>query len=714
MHLKDYLKIIMERRYVVILFFVTTLAVVMFNTMTATPLYKATTRLIVEKNELNKIVASSAARFFYDENDENFLIIQEQIITSYDVAEKVLNKLKNAIGGMRESNAPKSEASIEKELEKEVIIEDENSAGNSGDQQKELQGTIILQSDEKEDEMKIIEIVPELTPQDISSTIQVTTETESNAVLISYISRAPLLAAIAANFVADAYIEQNLEIGSNTAKVSQVWMNKKIESALERLEESERKLQKYMKESDILTMGNRIAIVPEKMSQLSSRLTIAQAERKEVEAVYDSIISLPEDLTDADTLPSIARDNSLQDIQEQIVKAEQEIMRLSNKYGERHPVMIRAANNLEILQKKKKQLIEKLIKYEKNNYQLSKSKEENLRKLFLATKADAVELNDKLVKYDILKKDVESNRELYESLISKVKEQHLLEDLPPVTIRVIEKAMVPTTHFSPKKKRNIMLGLIIGLFGGIGIAFFVDYLDQTVRSAYNATKRFNIPVLGTIPFYHEKERKIENIVLNDPLSSIAEAYKSIRMFIFFSARKKLANTILVTSGAHGDGKTATAINLAVAIAQSNASVLLIDADLRDPRIHEALDLDNSKGLSTILAGVPNSVGGSIKRGPIPKMSVITSGPLPENPSEMIGSKRMSLLLRKIEKRFDYIIFDSPVINMTESLIIARYVDGTIVITRAGKTTYHILEEELHALKNVNASVFGLVINGAAA
>lgn len=676
LHLKDYLRVIAERRYVVILFFMATLIVTIVNTMTAIPLYKGTTVLFVEKNELNKIVSPlSQARFFYDD-EENFLNSQKQIINSHEVAEKVKQKLKREVEGRASANKAGKEKTGEVDPEK-----------------------------------RMIEIVATIESHQISSTTKVETDLESNTILISYISRSALLAATAANFVADAYVEQNFDIGSKTAKSSQTWMNRKVEDALRKLEESEKRLQGYMKENDILTVENKITILPQKLAQLSTRLTMAEAERKEKEAVYQGIKDLPEDMTDADTIPVIANDRFMQEIQDQIMKAEQEIMRLSNKYGDKHPVMIRAANNLEILRDKKKQLIVKLIKYETNQYELAKATEENLKNLFLSTKEEVVLLNDKIVGYEIMKKDVESNRDVYESLINKLKEQYLIEDVPPVTVRVIEKAVPPLKPFSPRKKRNIMMGLIIGLFGGIGLAFFMNYLDQTIKSPYDLAKRVEIPVLATIPFHSAKEMRIEEVVLNEPLSSIAEAYKAIRMFIFFSARKKIANTILVTSGVHGDGKTATAINLAVAIAQSDARVLLIDADLREPRIHEILDLENSRGLSTLLSGVSGSKGGSLKRGPIDKMQVITAGPKPDNPSELIGSIKMSMLLKKLESHFDYIIFDSPVIGVTDSLMLARYSDGTIVVTRSGKTTYNRLETELNSLKNVNANVFGLVING---
>ena len=711
-HLIDYLKIIIDRRYVVLLFCATTLAVVLYGTMTVTPLYKATTSLVVEKNELNKIVSSSANRFFYDDEDK-FLLTQEQIITSHDVAKRVLAQLNRFVDETPALRwVARASDNGQGQTAPDVYVIEDDAEPVSNDMPEE--GINMVEGRDYSDDAlrQFVQIVSKLTPQDISSTITTTTENDRNTVYIGYISRSPLLAAVAANRVADAYVAQNLEIGSETAKISREWMDRKIDSALEKLEASERKLQDYMKQNDILTVENRFAILPQKLAQLSARLTTAQAEREEREAIYQTLMALPEDLADADTIPAIAEDRPLQEIQEEIVKAEQDVMRLSNKYGPKHPVMIRASNNLEVLREKKKQIIEKLIKYEKNNYFLAKSKEENLRNLFLKTKEDVVALNDKIVGYDIVKKDVESNRELYESLIGKVKEQHLLEDVPPVTIRVIEKAVVPLNHFSPKKKRNIMLALIVGIFGGIGLAFFLDYLDQTVKTRHDMAKRFGIPVLAMIPVHHDKTVDIDDVVLNEPLSIIAEAFKSIRMFIFFSARKTSANTILVTSSAEGDGKTTTAVNLAMAIAQSNARVLLIDADLRDPRIHNVLNLDNSRGLSTLIGGAGGYGGKSIQEGPLDNMYVITSGPLPENPSELIGSTTMGVFLKKVESRFDYIIFDSPVCSVTDSLILARYADGTILVTRFGKTTYPILGDALTSLKNVSANVFGIVINGA--
>lgn len=676
-HLQDYLQVIIDRKYIVLSFVLVSTIFSIISAWNSVPFFVASTKVMFEVSEMNPINKSVGAKMSY----ADFFETQFQIIKSPIFVEKILDKVR-----LTNENDNVKETPIEISIPPN---EDSLSVEN-GDLNEQISDKFILEQ--------------------MVSNINLSVVEESNIAVISYKSTDPDYAALIANLIVQVYLEYNLEVRLKYSKVSNVWLNNKIKDALEKLKASELKVQKYMKENDILTLENKIAIIPQKLTQLSNRLTMAEAERNELEAIFKKINELPKDLSGAETLPFITSSHSLQKIMQNIITAEQKVLELSSKYGSKHPVMVRAKNDLKILQEKKHQEIRRLIKSEKNRYELLLSKEENLKKLFQETKRKAVEFNEKKIHLGIMQKDIETTRHFYNSLVSQMKENELMGDVENINLVILEKAVPPLYPVASNKKRKIIFGIILGLFGGIGLCFFLDYLDQTIKSPYEIAQRFGIPVLGAIPFVKSKDSNIESIVIDEPISFLAECYKTIRMAILLSSEKNPPKSVLITSHAAGDGKTTTSVNVAAAIAQTENTVLLIDGDLRRSSVHKNLHLDNSIGLSTLLVGTSKAKG-VIQKGPLPNLSVITAGPPPINPSELYCSKRMSVLMELLQKKFDYVVVDGPIMGVTDSLILSKYVDGTIVVAKAGRTTYEFLEAGIAALNDIKANILGIVVNG---
>ncbi len=345
----------------------------------------------------------------------------------------------------------------------------------------------------------------------------------------------------------------------------------------------------------------------------------------------------------------------------------------------------------------------------KNEYALAKSNENNLRRMLAEAKGHAINLNEKFIEYDMINRDVETNRQLYEALIKRIKEQNITEQIQTTNVMIVQKADTPGAPVKPRKTVNLLLGLIVGLFGGIGMAFFVEYLDQTVKSPEDIETKFDVPVFGLIPLFSSQDRPIESAVMDNPISTVAENYKAIRTSLLLSSAEKPPKHVLLTSAGPEEGKTVTSINLATAIAQSEHRVLLVDADLRKPRIHKVFNIDNSKGLSTYLAGMSGL--DIISEGPLLNLDIIPSGPVPPNPSELLGSGKLAEMLGLLSAKYDIIIWDSPpLLTVVDSLILGKALDGSIVIARAGKTTYEALGRSLKSLADLNVNVLGVVIN----
>ncbi len=669
-HLRDYLRVLLKRRHTVYTFFTIVFVVVLIGTLSATPIYKASTKVLIERVEPYNLTMMYP---YYTPYDPEFYETQYQLIKSTSVAQKVVRML-----------------SLENTYESY------------------FKGDKIKSSDERTKGDILADVV--------SSGIVVSPVKNSKIVDVSFMSANPVFAALVANTVAQAYIEEILEMRMTTSRYSLEWMSKKAEEEKAKLERSEKALQEYMRAQNIVTLQDKVALTPEKLSELNTQLVRAETKRKELEALYNTVAKHSENLRGAEIVPAIAAEPTIQSLRNQILKAEENREELSKKFGKKHPAMIKAEEELRILQQKKDQEIKRVIGTIKTEYELAKSNEGSLRRMLSSTKAEALDLNEKFIQYGVLSREVETNRQLYDALIKKMKEQSVTEEIRTVNVWVVEKAEKPVSPVKPRRTLNILLGIIVGLFGGIGLAFFIEYLDNTIKSPEDVETRLRVPVLGVVPLLESKEENIEEMILREPQSLYAESYKTVRTAVLLSSATKPPQNIQITSMGPDEGKTVTSVNLAITIARSGYSVLLIDGDLRKPRIHTIFRLNNLSGLSTYLAGATPDIETVFKR-PLSSLTVVPSGPIPPNPSELLGSGRMHELIQILNDRFDVVIWDSPpLMTVTDSLILSRVLDGTIIVTRAGKTTYELVDRGLKLLRgrretDLESRVLGVVING---
>lgn len=669
-HLRDYLKIIKKRRYTVYTFFTIVFIVVLIGTLSTTPIYQASTKVLIERVEPYNLTMMYP---YYSSYDPEFYETQYQLIKSTSVAQKVVKML--SLESTYESYFKGGKITPGNETSKADILADI-----------------------------------------VSNGIIVSPIKNSKIVSLSFMSTNPDFAVLVANSVARAYIEEIMEMRMSSSRYSIEWMTKKAEEEKVKLEKSEKALQDYMRANNIVTLQDKVALTPEKLSELNTQLVKAETRRKELESLYSAVTKLSGSMRDAEMIPAIASDPTMQSLRNQILKSEQNTEELSKKFGKKHPAMIKAEEELKVLKQKRDQEIRRVIGSIKTEYELAKSNESSLQRMFSGTKAEALDLNEKFIQYGVLSRVVDTNRQLYDALIKKMKEQSVTEEVQTVNVWVVEKAEKPASPVKPRKSLNILLGIIIGLFGGIGLAFFIEYLDNTIKSPEDVETRLGLPVLGVVPLLESKDEIIEEIILKEPQSIYAESYKTIRTAVLLSSATRPPQNIQVTSMGPNEGKTVTSVNLAITIARSGYSVLLVDSDLRKPRIHTIFRLNNLSGLSTYLAGATADIETVFKQ-PLTNLTVIPSGPIPPNPSELLGSNRANELISLLNERFDLIIWDSPpLMSVTDSLILNRILDGTIIVTRAGKTTYEIVDRGLKLMEgrrenDIETRILGIVING---
>lgn len=698
-HLRDYFRIVQKRKATVVTVFLIVFALVLITTFTTTPQYNASTKVLIEKNEQEQAFMNYA----YTSYDPEFLATQSHIIKSTPVAKKVVDLLKlektyetfteQHRGGFSLTGAVKSWISGVFSTISDVI--------GTKDSDASMKRTAAESESFRSEQLARL----------ISNGLMVNPVPDSRIVTINFTSPNPVLATRITNSVAKAYIEQILEMRMKSSSYSIGWMTRKAEEERSRLETSENVFQQYMKDHDILTIEDRITILPQKLADLNSKLTSAQARRKELETVFLKVKEVIRNAEDPETLPVIAENATLKSLNQQILKARQHVMELSKKYGPKHPLMKNAHSDLGMLTTNRDQELARIIKTIENDYELSKSNEENLQALLSQSKSDTVNLNERFIQYGILKRDVETNRNLYNALVSKIKEQSITEQIQTVNVWVVEEARVPDFPSKPNKSRNLLLGIILGLFGGIGLVFFLEYLDNTIKLPEDIEDKFGLPVLGLIPLENEKTAAAKENAGEKAPSAFSESFKTVRDNVQLSTYDSPPKSILITSTSPQDGKTTTAINLAIAMSRSDKKVLLIDADLRRPQIHKIFKLDNSKGLSTSMAGASDMK--IVQKSRVENLDIIPSGPIPPNPSELLGAERFRATIKVLVEKYDVVVIDSPpLLSVSDGYLISKVVSGTILVTRSAKTTHDALHKGLKQLQDISSKILGVIINGA--
>jgi capsular exopolysaccharide synthesis family protein len=542
----------------------------------------------------------------------------------------------------------------------------------------------------------------------------------SRLVDLSFQANDPVMAAKIVRTLAEAYIDQNLETRLKAVQDAVKWLHNRIELERKKVEKAELALLKYKEEHNIVTdfSSDTEKITAQKLAQLNTQVVESESRRVEAETRYKQAVALERTPDMLDSIPEVLDNELIRQIKAMEVDLYKRMSELSKKYGSKHPHMIAIQSELNTLQKRKQQEVNRVINSLRNEYKVALAKENTLKAALAAQKQEALTLNQKAITYGVLRREAESTREMYELLIKRFKETTLTEDMRTGNISVVDKAEIPNDPVKPRKRLNIFLSLIVGLLLGTGLAFFFEYLDNTVKDPEEIKRLLEIPFLGPVPAIisdriasPDGQDIPELVTLQAPQSPVSEAYRGIRTNILFSAAGSEPQVILIASAGPHEGKTLTATNLAITMAQSGSKVIILDCDLRRPKLHQIFEIEQSQGV-THFVGANETFQKEEFRTVITNLYVMPSGPIPPNPSEILGSQRMADLLGSLRKDFNRIIIDSPPIAaVTDAVVLSNFTDGTVYVIRAHETVRGLMVNGLDQLRAVGAHLLGAILNG---
>ncbi len=545
----------------------------------------------------------------------------------------------------------------------------------------------------------------------------------SRLVEVKFESTNPKEAADVVNTLSDLFVENNFRKKYESAMQASDWMAEQMRELKVKMEQSHEALIKYERDNQIFALDQGQNVTVTKLADLNRDLTEAEADRIAKESQYELVKThrLSE-------LTAVVQNAVIQDLQKQRAAISGQLTDARGTLGPKHPRVLQLERQLQDLDTQIQSQEQAAASRIETDYQAALNKEDLLRKAFDQQKNEANTLNSKLVEYSLLRRDYETNQQLYEGLLQRLKEAGISSGLRSSNIHVVDRARPPINPIRPRKSLNLMLSMVVGLALGCALALFNEYLDNSVKIPEEVEQLVNLPVLGIIPAvssvmsYASRRRPLaqsaattgttsELATVAQPQSVVSEAYRALRTSILLSASRHAPQLILISSGQPREGKTTTALNLAITLAQRGDRVALVDTDLRRPRIHRSFQMPNDRGLSTFLTSqaAPEDLARPVRQ--VPNLYVITSGPTPPNPAELLSSEPLEALFAELRRHFDFIVLDSPpAISVADSMILAAHADGVMLVVHGGVTTRETLKHTTKLMNSVNARILGIVLN----
>jgi polysaccharide biosynthesis transport protein len=530
----------------------------------------------------------------------------------------------------------------------------------------------------------------------------------SHLVDVTFVSEDPKFAADAVNALVDEYVNENLEIKLRSTQGMLDWLGNELASQQKRVEDSERALAEYREKENALSLDDKQNIVLSRLNQLNDTATKARSNRVQKESLYNQVKAVASG-GNPDAIPVIATNAGVQAARTKLVELQRQKVQLLERYGDKHPRVLDVNAQLDDAQRQLDIAISGAVQSVRNDYETAVIEEQTFARNLEGAKSDATALNRKGIGYGVMEREAKSNREVYQSLLTREKELRVSANSRTNNVRVVDRAEIPRAPITPGGRRTWLMSGVIGLVLAIAVALGLDYMNDTIKTPEDITRRLKLPFLGLVPAVRGDKHPL--LASSQVPHDFGESFRSLRTSLLSNYPDEGTKIIIVTSAQPLEGKTTTAANIAMALAYGGARVLLVDADMRRPGLHRPLRLTNERGLSQVLTGQAR-VRDVIQRTVDPNLLAITAGRTPPNPSELLSSERMKTLLANLTHGpFNWIIVDTPpVLAVTDAVILAPMVTGVTFVIGAEMTRRRLAERAIETVMQSRPRYAGVVLN----
>jgi capsular exopolysaccharide synthesis family protein len=739
-HLLDYWRAIRKRLWLVfgIVALVTMLAVV--YVARKPDFFEAQARVQVDLEDTGGIV-NNARTFYGPSDDPIYFNTQLQILVSPGLMRRVVRTLDLEHNPDFFKGEPAQRQSTWQTMQRMVGLgKQEQVAGAKAQDQLPLT-TTVAEATAREDLNEARRLAPYVNTVLGGLKVEPVKETrgyykETRLIDIKFTHTVPDVTSKVVNAIAETYVFSNLEKRTEANSTTGDFLQKRIAELQQQIRTAEERLVNYAKNNQIISLDPNQNTVVERLAGLNQQLLEAENDRKTAEAAYNAA-KVP---TAADALVD-SESKQAGEIESKLVELRQKRAQLLVDATEEAPEVKEVDQQIGELERQLKDSRTRksntLLTNLHTRYQQTLEREQSLRKAFEQQRAQTLSQNEAAINYKIIQQEIETNKSLLKGLLQGAKENDVVMAGKPNNISIVDYALTPDSPVGPNRARTIFLAFFLSIGLGLGLALFLEYLDDTVHSTEEVERLLHLPALAVIPSVGGAARRrvlpgttartralqkhtngngngnAELLMNVDGRSPLAEAYRHLRTSVLLSTAGRAPKSLLVTSSLPGEGKTTTAVNTAISLAQTGASVVIIDADMRRPRLQSIFGMHGQLGLSSILssdvseADMLAMVGLDEASG----LSVLTSGPIPPNPAELLGSDHMRRLLAALQANYTHVVIDSPpVSSFTDGVLISTMVDGVLLVVHGGRSSRHIVRRSKQLLNDVGAKIFGVVLN----
>jgi len=689
-HLRDYLNVIIRRKWLIIGFLGLTFISTLIFTLASQKIYKASTCIEVTSRDqkvtkFEEIVSTEfRAREFYE--------TQVEILSNNALALRVIKKLR--LG------------------EDPVVMETLYGSGEPGLVSRIKGFLVSLVTKGKEEKYKIPLVAEEALKQQallgfVGNNLVASPSRNSMLINISFTSPDRQLSQNVVNTFAEEFVHWRMEKKLEASQLARDFLMKQIDRAKINLENAEEELNRFAKQAGIVSLDSKMNSIYRQLEELNSALAVAETDLIGKKAVYRQAVK-----DGPSNLPQVLESDLVADLKTKYALLCSECDDLNVTFHDDYPAVKALKVRMTSIANRISSEEEKVFLAMENEYMAALKKSQAMKARVYEQKKLAMDLNERATQYKIMDREVETNKGIYQSLLERTKEIESMAGVSSSNINILDHALLPVFPFKPNVKMNLLLAIVIGLIGGIGCAFLLEYFADTIMDPDEIPDRFQIPILGVAPFVKENGYPVERTFISDPRAGLSEALRTTKASIQLSGVGSNAKSFLLTSTIKGEGKTTLAINLAQAFAGAGEKVILIDADMRMPSAHKFLGLEDTvsdRGLSSLLAGVADK--NAICKTDIANLFFIPAGPVPPNPVELLASNHFAKLMEEVGQHYDRIILDGPPYQgFADTLVLSQHVGGVVLVCSMGETTRDALRHFKKSLLNVRGTILGCIIN----